>query len=252
MRHTPANHPAKSTLSMAKDTLGWVQTGIFGAQAIIFIIQTAYFRYQAKMLRRTVDASVEQSRDMKDSIAQATRAANAMETSAKAATIASENVVVGTERATQQMRAYLSVRISGGRYQGEAPNAPFAVSPIVINTGQTPAYKVGYVAKADVVRFPLPDDFSFQPLEQPRRVLGVLAPQQHMIISAAIQSGNYTDAEGIKRGRDSRTYIWGTVFYEDVVGDKRHTNFAHSIFWKPGPQGDVISGDYADRHNDAT
>jgi hypothetical protein len=43
------------------------------------------------------------SRDTKKSIAELTQAADAMEKSAKAATIASENVVVVTERTAQQI-----------------------------------------------------------------------------------------------------------------------------------------------------
>jgi hypothetical protein len=71
---------------MSKDLLGWTQAIILGGQTVVFIIQTIVFRYQAKMLRQTVDASTEQSRDMKKSIAESTRAADAMEKSAKAAT----------------------------------------------------------------------------------------------------------------------------------------------------------------------
>jgi len=176
-----------------------------------------------------------------------------MEISAKAATVASENVVIVTRRAAQQMRAYLSVRINGGAYQNRAANVRFAVNPMLINTGQTPAYKVGYVAKAAVLPFPLADDFSFSQLDQPRRIFGLLAPQQNMIMSAFVEGTFFSDAEAeeIKRGRGRRVYIWGTVIYEDVIGEQRSTNFAHSIFWLSLPN-EPIYGNYADRHNEAS
>jgi hypothetical protein len=236
---------------MSKDTIGWTQAIILGVQTVVFIIQTIVFRYQAKMLRRTVDASTEQSRDMKDYIKQATRAADAMEKSAKAATIASENVVVVTERTAQQSRAYLSVQIGTGVYQDA--NCRFEVKPMLVNNGQTPAYKVKYAARADILPFPLPSEFEFPPLESPRSVFGILAPHHNFIMNAMLQ-GRCPDneVEDIKRGQGKRAYIWGTVTYEDAFGKERYTNFAHNIFWLQAPQGDIIFGNYADRHNDAT
>jgi hypothetical protein len=236
---------------MSKDTIGWTQAIILGVQTVVFIIQTIVFRYQAKMLRRTVEASTEQSRDMKKSIAESTRAADAMEKSAKAATIASENVVIVTERTAQQMRAYLSVKIGTGVFQDA--NRRFEVKPQLINTGQTPAHKVKYAAKATVLQFPLPNEYAFPSLEKPRSGFGVLGPHQDFIMNAWVDK-RYDDdeAEDIKRGRGKMTYIWGTVIYEDAFGKERYTNFAHSIYWVTGPQGEVVIGNYADRHNDAS
>jgi hypothetical protein len=116
---------------MSKNTLEWSQTIILGAQTLVFIIQAVVFWYQAKMLRRTVDAATDQSLDTKKSIEQSTRAANAMETSAKAGVIASENVVIVTERTLQQIRAYLCVQIGTGVYQDD--KCMFEVRPTLIN-----------------------------------------------------------------------------------------------------------------------
>lgn len=125
---------------------------------------------------------------------------------------------------------------------------------MLINTGQIPAYIVGYVAKAAVLPSPLPSDFSFPALGQPQRVFGLLAPHQNMIMNAWVEGDFFDDGEveDIKRGRGKTLYIWGTVTYEDVVGEQRHTNFAHNIIWIPFKDGtERISGYYADRHNDA-
>ncbi len=224
------------------------------AQLIVFVLQLAVFGYQAWQLRQTVKAAAEQSGDMKDSIEQSTRAADAMERSAKAATIASQAAAQSVVRITQQMRAYLSVRIDSGIYQDRKVNLRFEVRPMLINTGLTPAHKVGYTAKADVLPFPLEDDFTFPPLEQPRSVFGLLAPQQNFIMTAMVNRDFFDDGEveNIKRGLGRRLYIWGTVIYEDVFGDQRYTEFAHNIVWMPLKDGsEPILGNYVDRHNDA-
>ena len=85
---------------MSQNTLGWVQSGIFA-------LQLAVFWYQALKLRETVAASAEQSKDSKESIRQARRAADAM-------AINSEYVARITATTTQQVRAYLAIQIGSG------------------------------------------------------------------------------------------------------------------------------------------
>jgi hypothetical protein len=223
-------------------------------QAIIFILQLIVFGIQAWKLDQTVKAAAQQGSDMKRSIDEATRAANAMEISAKAATVASQAAAQSVALLPKQMRAYLSVRIGGGVYQDRAVNLRFEVTPMLINTGLTPANRVSYAAKANVLPFPLADEFVFPPLDKPRSVFGLLAPQQNLIMNAMVKSDFFDDGEveNIKRGRGRRVYIWGTVVYEDVFGEQRYTNFAHSIIWLPSKDGsEPIWGYYVDRHNDA-
>jgi len=236
-------------------TIGWLQSGIFVAQLAVFVAQLGVFYYQALKLRQTVAASTEQSRDMKDSIAQATRAADAMEKFAKAATIGSQAAELSVVRITQQMRAYLSVRIDQAIYQDRASNLRFEIRPMLINTGLTPAKKVGYAAKADVLPFPLADDFVFPPLEESRSAFGLLAPQQNFSMNKPVDRDFFDDGEveGIKRGNGRRLYIWGRVTYEDVFGEQKYTDFAHNIIWIPFKDGsERILGNYVDRHNEAT
>jgi hypothetical protein len=82
-------------------------------QAFIFLLQLFVFRDQARKLRQTVDAAAEQSRDTKESIKQATRAAAAMEEFAKSA--ASQAYALGEQVATTKdtmprlLRAYVCV-----------------------------------------------------------------------------------------------------------------------------------------------
>lgn len=69
-------------------------------QLIVFILQLAVFSYQAKKLRQTVDAAAEQSSDTKKSIAEAARAATAMEAIGKsmAASVRSVSEAVELQR----------------------------------------------------------------------------------------------------------------------------------------------------------
>src|SRR5260370_42461765 len=86
--------------------IGW-------AQLIVFVAKLGVFWYQALKLRQTVKAASDQSVDMKASIAQATRAADAMEKSARAANVAyqaaTESVATIKDAMGRQQRAYLCV-----------------------------------------------------------------------------------------------------------------------------------------------
>jgi DNA segregation ATPase FtsK/SpoIIIE-like protein len=93
--------------------------GLF--QGLVFIVQTVVFGRQARRLRQTVKAMKGQAEDLKASVAEGARAANAMENvathialSAKAAT---ESVEALKSRTAQQMRAYLAVNISSAVFQ---------------------------------------------------------------------------------------------------------------------------------------
>jgi hypothetical protein len=233
---------------MLKNLVEWILTNI------IPLIQTIVFGWQAWMLLKTVKASVQQSQDMQASIEQSTRAASALEHSAETSQAASKNVVTIIEHYSQQIRPYLSVHFGGGVYQDT--KCRFGVNPILVNSGQTPAYNVKYTAKATVLPFPLPNDYTSPPLEFPQSTFGILAPHHQFTINAIVQERcDANDIEDIKRGRGRRVYIWGKVIYTDKTTDpskERYTNFAHSIFWVSTPQGETIFGNYADRHNDAT
>jgi len=114
------------------------------------------------------------------------------------------------------MRAYLTVIIGGGLYQERNKNLKFEGRPILINTGQTPARKVGYRASAAILPVELPEDFSF-PLPAKSAGASVIGPQQSNIMFAVVESFvPDQDVEVIKSGKDNRAlYVWGVVTYED-------------------------------------
>jgi hypothetical protein len=227
-------------------------TGVlFSGLGFVALIATVWL--QRRQIEAAIQGMEESTRDMKESIGQATRSADAMEKSAKAVTVGSQAAAQSVILLPKQMRAYLSVRINSGFYQ-DRPNWKFEVKPMLINTGLTPALKVGYAAKADVLPFPLADEFVFPSLEKPRSVFGLLAPQHDLIINAMVESDfDEGEVENIKRGRGRRLYIWGTIVYEDVFGQPRYTNFAHNIIWVLFKDGsEAVTGNYVDRHNEAT
>lgn len=239
--------------------------GLMTAIATIFI---AWFTFS---LRRSTDklwdagerqialareTSASQGRDMQASIAEALRAATAMENVAQGIDLSVKatqtSVATLRERTAMQMRAYVSVLINNGLYQERDKNLKFDVRPQVINTGHTPAHKLTYWATAEILPFPLPEDFTFPEGEDSLKAGFVLGPHQTIIANATVPDF-VDDAEVavIKGGRERRVYVWGIVFYEDAFGEPRHTRFCHNIFWINGPNGELVTGNYTGQHNDA-
>jgi hypothetical protein len=211
-------------------------------------------------------AALEQAKDMKSSVAESARAATAMEKVAEAIAIsaaaATKSVGTSEEIAAQQkllgrlqMRAYLSVVIGGATYQDDK-GLFFASRPVLVNNGHTPAYKISYWARADIVPWPLPPEFAFPPSGQATSYAAVLAPGHNFTLNARVsQYVNDTDVENVKRGTGipaKRLCIWGQVTYEDVFGETHFTNFCHGTIWLKGADGnELIYGHYAERHNDS-
>lgn len=219
--------------------------------------------YTAKLYRATVglgkdakSTSDRQATEMAESIAEATRAAAAMErvashmeVSAKAST---ESVAALKERTAQQMRAYLSVSINSGTFQDRNKNILFGVNPTLLNSGNTPAHKITYWARAEILPFPLPEDFQFPPFEDKLQSSFVLGPHQNIVMNAAVDVFiPDEEVEAIKRGLERRTCIWGIVSYSDVFGDSHTTKFCHSIYFYPEGGIEKVAGIYASRHNEA-
>jgi Sec-independent protein translocase protein TatA len=225
------------------------------SQSIIFVLQLVVFGYQAWKLQETVKAAADQSGDMKNSIRQATRAADAMEKSAGAATIASqaatESVATIKETMTRQQRAYLCINFGSAIFQKRETGFRFEVRLILVNFGLTPGYKVSYKARASVLPFPLPDDFDFSLPDTPTTSESTLGGfgQQQLILSAFVDRIYSEEEEAeIKAGSTKRLYMFGTANYQDVYHISRYTNFCLSVVWLN--DGNAM-GFYTRRHNDA-
>lgn len=160
---------------------------------------------------------------------------------------------VGRDTARRQLRAYLTVLVGNARYQDK--QLRFEALPLIFNTGQTPAYKVKYWARADVFPFPLPDEVILGiPDNDPFMSEGTLGAQHNFTISGIVQHRVPEDEiEGIKAGHPSRVYVWGKVSYEDIFGKEWYTDFCQSIFWSVDGEGKAIIGcTYHKRHSRTT
>lgn len=161
-------------------------------------------------------------------------------------------VIDAKDTSKRQLRAYLSVSIGGGSYQERHKDIRFEVRPSLLNSGNTPAHNITYWARAEVLPFPLPDDFDFPPTKDTLQSSLVLGPHQNIILNAMINEFfPDEEAEIIKKGNGRRPCIWGIVSYTDVFGDGHTTKFCHSICWFGPVEDETIAGHYANRHNEA-
>jgi hypothetical protein len=207
--------------------------------------------------RDAKETSERQSGEMQKSIAEATRAATAMEAVAAAAGVSArastDSVATLKEVTAKQMRAYLSVVMNGGMFQERDKGYYFGLNPILVNSGNTPAHSIRYWAKAGVYDFPLPDDFDFPDGEDSVVTSFALGPHQSVVLNARLP--DFVDdgeAQDIKGGKNKRIYIWGKVSYVDVFGQERFTRFSHNIFWY-GPAGsEKWGGTYCSPFSEST
>ena len=125
----------------------------------------------------------------------------------------------------RQLRAYISAKPSNlrGFIVGQIPTAQF----IVLNHGQTPAYKIRHIAIVDVVEHPIlptqPNPLVIDENE-PIPTL-VLHPRSDMESGAnGIRKITAEDIERVLKGTDYALYLFGLVIYEDAFGEERRTN----------------------------
>jgi hypothetical protein len=184
-------------------------------------------------------------KEAKDSRSLTLLTVNAAATSANAAS----RLAKATER---QLRAYISVRTERVVEQNEDFGQPFVVLPDCTNDGQTPAHDVCYNARADVLPYPLPDDFDFpmKPEQAAITSTAVVGPRGSFQIGAVLD--RFCDRNEIGQlihGKTRRLYCYGTVRYRDAFGEIRHTNFCQSIQLRS--DGTPL-GENTKHHNDAT
>jgi hypothetical protein len=152
----------------------------------------------------------------------------------------------------RQLRAYLSVNTGIVIFQDEMKAQPFVVLPDCMNDGQTPAHEVSYNARADILPYPLPDDFNFPEKSEQAVVTStaVVGPHRNFQLGAALD--RFCDADEMNRilhGKSERLYVYGTVRYKDAFGNPRLTNFSQSYQWRS--DGTPL-GENTKHHNDAT
>jgi hypothetical protein len=166
----------------------WWMVRLTGAIVFIGLVQTIVFGMQARRLKQTIEKMEEiagqQTQDIQASIAEATRAARAMERIAESMADSVESVreSVGISREIAdrqklitelQSRAYLTILFEGMVPQNTATKIRFEPRLRIENRGNTPARNIRFAMVADIFPFPLRDDFPF-PL--PTEPLAIPAP----------------------------------------------------------------------------
>ena len=211
------------------DVLSTVITAVF---TVVLAISTVLLWKETKDLR---NFAAQQSDDMKASIAEAARAARAMQEVASgvasSAKAANESVALSKDSYVRMLRAYLTVGLNTVFKQDAANNTRFEVRMAVQNVGNTPAYKVVTNTFVDVFPFPLTSDFQFPKLANSGST-STLGPHDGGQITG-VASRLYTDDEvnEFERGMTKRLYVYGRVAYEDAFGIMRETKFCKALLY---------------------
>jgi hypothetical protein len=188
-----------------------------------------------------------QGADMRAAVEQASRSAAAMEnvstsmeavaqSMAVSSEAANDSVAALRERTAQQMRAYITVLIGTATAQDRGNGVKFQVAPLVVNSGNTPAYKLGYKMRAGVLPYPLPADYQLPHL---RQMVGesIMGPQQQIVLIEGTVVEDFVadqDVEYVKYALGGKAlYGWGLIMYEDIFGEKHQTEFCQSVHWLP-------------------
>ena len=215
----------------------------------------AYYTYKLWDANKTLvegaaRTAAAQSDDMKCSIAEATRAADAMQNVAEATRA---NAVLMQDILHKQMRAYVAVNTGTAAYQDG--NLRFASSPLITNTGFTPARNVRNRVMAAILDTHLPADYKFCDSANMSPHDATLSPRQTFTITGVV-SDRYEDAEVelIMRGMAKRLYVWGTVTYDDVFGGSWETHFCHNFnFYRANEKEEwKVNAFYTSSHNSTT
>jgi hypothetical protein len=223
----------------------WWSVWLTGIIAFIGLIQTIVFSIQASRLKETIrkmdQIATDQTRDIQASIAEASRSAGAMETVARSLVQNAESVRIGLDINRKiaerqklitelQGRSYLSVSFFVMVHQNPTTGVRFEPKMNVSNSGGTPANEVRFFITADVVPFPLRDDFSYSGPTQNTTYSSLIGPGLTRVISAVVPK-IYPEEEDrqIRSGIGQRIIVWGIVTYKDSFDTERYTQFGSTF-----------------------
>jgi hypothetical protein len=195
-------------------------------QLAVFVGQLFVFGYQAWKLRQTVQAAVEQSRDMKASIAVAQRAAEAAELSAKAA--------IGVELPIISITDFALMEISAGRITGGVPPEVSELQLPFKNSGRTVASLIEQCIETIVVdALPtIPVYEHIYPFVPGTLVeAGKPSPvsiQNYFVRLTAVERDTIKD-------QTKSLWLYGYISFEDRLGERHESRFcARWVVYKVG------------------
>ena len=149
----------------------------------------------------------------------------------------------------RQLRAYLTSTVGGAYRQGASRGLKFEFRPVVVNTGQTPAYNVNSVSSIQLMTLEEALTFDFSLPEAAGQSVMTLGPHQERF-TPTIFDRRLSKAElrDFKKG-NRRLFVYGTIHYRDTFRKRRHTNYCYVINWW-GKRAPPI-WHTANRHNDS-
>ncbi|MHB1676813.1 MAG: hypothetical protein ACYCSS_04650 [Sulfuriferula sp.] len=221
---------------------------IFLVTCLLAVANFLMWKANRDLVRGADRAAERQSKEVQAAITEAVRSANAMEDVAEAT---KNNATLIQNILHKQMRAYLAVEIGVPAYQND--QVKFASSPVLVNTGFTPAKNVSYKIMADILDAKLPVDFQFPDYGEMQTNDASLGPRQNFVIQGIIKDRIPSDkVQEVMNGNNKKLYVWGTVTYEDIFGGRWETNFCHNfIFYMNEGKINFLSY-YNHTHNNAT
>jgi hypothetical protein len=207
--------------------------------------------------QRLADVAADQSRDMQNSIAEASRAAAAMEKVAEgiAQTVETNKTVLDTQRDfwRRQMRAYVSVEIGASVRQNRRNKTRFEFRPVLHNNGQTPAKDVRVVSICSVEAPMIPADFDYATSMATGGMTCAVTifPHQNKFHSSVfLRDVTLSEMRELLKGTKV-FHLWGRVSYKDVFDEPKYTHFSFVIFVPTNKRGLPIWHS-TEQHNDAT
>jgi hypothetical protein len=162
--------------------------------------------------------------------------------------VATRDLVKGAEdTARRQLRAY--VVIDGDKFEGKP--GKFVSNLKIINTGQTPAYKLRIKSKTDILPCRLPKDFDFAIKDPGNASTITLGHNQHVGHSSYLTAQEVTHEAFVAALADNAEnviYTYGVVTYVDAFDHCWHTNFCFYFVWEK----DSVHSHASEHHNDAS
>jgi len=158
------------------------------------------------------------------------------------------------ESSRKELRAYLSVEMGSAIYQEIGNDKYFEARPTLVNSGKTPAKRLSYVARSEILQWPLNASFKLPLLVAQRDHKIMLAPGNPLIMNAFPDQWTLdAHVKDVMRANGKALYIWGVIRFFDVFDQMQLLNFCLAYHWYEGADGNEILGcTYIDGRNDAT
>lgn len=225
--------PFAKFLSANERIFNVLSTTVTAIFTVVLATSTVFLWKETKDLRNFAQ---EQGEDMKASIAEAARAATAMQNVATAvaasAKVSEDSLALYKDANVRQIRAYLTLGFGSVIEQNAATGYRYEVRMTLQNVGITPAYNVAINTHVAVLPWPLPDDFKFPDFDASKSNGSVMGPHQNNIITGIAEKiYSDDDVREITSGPSKRLYVYGTVKYQDAFGVDRQTTFCQAILW---------------------